>query len=45
MALKIITDWQEGELHKDLEELTDEEYESFLEDAEDADLVERRPKK
>jgi hypothetical protein len=42
LLLTIITDRQEANLYKDLDDLTDEEYEQFLDDAEEQGLVERK---
>ena len=43
LALKIITDHQEKKLGEELGEMTEEEYESFLDDAEKEGLVTRSP--
>ena len=44
LALKIITDHQEKKLYEELGEMTDEEYEQFLDDAEEEGLVTPSPK-
>ncbi len=41
LVFKIVTDHQEKKLYEELDDLTDEEYESFLDEAEEEGLVER----
>ena len=44
LVLKVVTDRQERQLYDELAEISDDEYEQFLQDAEDEGLV-QKPKK